>query len=118
MHYLSGVWDENLAQVFGDRQEFRESLISFLVMVAFWDISERHLYPGYRLIEGADRALQRLAALALKNDVAAKGLAGLFDEDLATFRAKWPERAARANEAQLGDDGYFVGATIPTQLDQ
>jgi hypothetical protein len=48
MHYLSGVWDENLERGFGDQQEFRESLISFLVMVALLETSERQLYPGYR----------------------------------------------------------------------
>lgn len=118
MHHFSSVWDENLEQVFGDQQEFRESLISFLVMVAFLDTSERQLYPGYRLIEGAGRALQRLAARVLKNDGIAEGLAGVFEEDLATFRTKWAERAAKANEAQLGAGYYFVGGMIPTQVDE
>ncbi len=114
MHYLSGVWDDGLQQAFPDQDAYREALIWFLVFIALVDAEDddRPLYPGYRLIVGGRRAVNRLVQRLFANDRFATDVGSLFSEDAATFRAGWRDRAMKANQAELGGH-YFNEVRLP-----
>lgn len=113
--YLASQWDDHFAIAFSDAAQFREGLVWHLALLSFLDDeSESYpLYPTYRLVDDARRALRRLAGRVKAIDTFADGVASIFDEDAQLFRARWRERAELANEAQLGGGYWHNEVRVP-----
>jgi len=113
-----------LCQMFASRQDYLKGLSIFLFVAALtYDARQGGqgwpLYPGFKLIEGSSQTLRAFVDKLSSNASLVTSLAGMANEDRETFKAKWPERIRRLNEAELGSrhwSSHFNWRGIPEQL--
>lgn len=116
-HVAKAFRDEHVATVFGDEGAFQEALCSFLAILALRRAAanpgeDRGLYPAFKLIPGAGRAVRRLAGRLANLPAIREGVAAILLEDSGTFVAKWQERAATLNAQSTGIDDWAVRTVL------
>lgn len=120
MPHLDELWSSQLELAFGVPDEFREGLVSFLLLLALFDAGQdeehRLLYPGYRLLSTADSAIQKFVGRIGAVPGFDAQVARVFDESASEFREKWAQRAKTANSAELGPTYVFNEVRVPTSL--
>lgn len=99
--------NEGLQRMFASRQDHLGGLSRFLFTAALI-YDARHpdeympLYPGFKLIRGSSGAVRAFVSRVRADPKLVGALAQMAGEDVPTFRANWPERRRRLNEAPLG----------------
>ena len=96
-----------VANMFATQQDYLDGLSRFLFTAALL-YDARHpdeympLYPGFKLIHGGCGAVRAFVSRVRADPKLVAALAQMAGEDVPTFRANWPERRRRLNEAPLG----------------
>jgi hypothetical protein len=99
--------NEGLQRMFPLRQDHLGGLSRFLFTAALI-YDARHpeeympLYPGFKLIRESSDAVRAFVSRVRADPKLVGALAQMAGEDVPTFRANWPERRRRLNEAPLG----------------
>lgn len=115
--------NEGLQKMFASQQDYLNGLSRFLFTAALLH-DARHpdetwpLYPGFKLIPGSSAALTAFARKLSIDAGLVEPLAKAANEDVATFKAKWPERVRRLNDAKLGGryDLFLDWVRVPGEL--
>ncbi len=109
--------------MFATRQDYLDGLsrVLFLTAVIFdarHPDDEWHLFPGFKLIDGSSRSIRAFVSKisASADDLATP--AKMANEDADTFRANWPARIKRLNEAKLGGrmDLFLDWESVPDSI--
>ena len=121
--YLDGVFarNEHVRSMFVDQEDYSEKLAVFLFLWAVGsDIAQPQekypLYPGYKLITGAQTALRSFTQRLNEEEAHLAGIASVFGLDSAQFSARWKTIATRLNEAALGGRYFRSDVTVPPDL--
>jgi len=115
--------NDGLQKMFASQQNHLNGLSRFLFSAALIH-DARHpdetwpLYPGFKLMRGSSAAITAFAKKLSANPSLIEALAKAAAEDAVTFRARWPERAHRLNEAKLGGrmDIFLDWTRIPQEI--
>lgn len=115
--------NEGLQEMFASRQDYLNGLSRFLFTAALLhDARHPHetwpVYPGFKLIRGSSAALRAFVTRLSMDPSLVEALAKAANEDVATFKAKWPERVRRLNDAKLGGryDLFLDWVRVPEQI--
>lgn len=113
----------HLRSCFESEESYHFQVAEFLIVVALADAArnreERPLYPGYRLLSQAGRAMSalcsRLANMRPYREAIAKVV---LNENGAVLQEKWSSLVSRANSVELGSK-YFLasGPKFPIPMD-
>jgi len=115
--------NDGLQNMFMSKQDYLNGLSRFLFTAALI-YDARHpdklfpLYPGFKLIRGSSASITAFARKLSIDASLVEPLAKAANEDVAIFKAKWPERVKRLNAAQLGGryDLYLDWDRVPEQI--
>ncbi len=122
MSYIKTVWSEHphLQRFFVSDDDFQFSVAKLLMIIQLAsppDDSGYPLYPSYRLLPQAVRAMSSLYSKLASSERYRTDIAHAIGETEEQFRQKWPERAQLANSVSLGS-GYLTERPVfPEQLD-
>lgn len=118
MRYLNNLWAESphIRPYFASEASFRESFVIFSLLLSFRRASVRDevLYPGYRLIDGAQPSVQVFATRVANDSGFRKVMAEGLGESESDFVDRWPARIEAANAARLGGDYFDWHRGIPS----
>ena len=125
INYLIALWGNqpDLQLFFANENNFHFALAQFLMIVALAYTNlegERDLYPGYRFVPQALRAMGALCSRLAANHEYQDSIARVIGPDTGiTLRQKWTELVARANNVQSGRESFPpVGIRFPDPKDQ
>jgi hypothetical protein len=112
--YLANYWthSEHLHKYFPDIEYYRLCIARMLIVIALatsLEISDdpfRHLYPGYRLILEARKAILSLCGRMATSQKYINGIAQVIGDTGDNLRETWDQRATELNKAGLGH-GYI-----------
>jgi hypothetical protein len=115
--------NSHVPKMFASQQDYLDGLSVFLFLAALVH-ETRHanetwpLYPGFKLISGASRAVRAFLSKLSSRPNLVRALADMANEDVREFKDNWPQRARRLNDAQLGGqmDIRVHWARIPEQI--
>jgi hypothetical protein len=113
----------DVTRMFASQQDYLDGLSLFLFLAALL-YEARHaaqwppLYPGFKLVQGSWSALRAFVSKLSTDLRLAEAIANMASEDVGTFKARWPERANRLNEASVGGAVHplFSWGRIPGQI--
>ena len=121
--YIAQLWTNHphLHRFFNTEQHYHFSVAKFLMVVALTDPANETndpLYPGYRLLPEAGRAMSSLCSKLASSDEYLEGMARAIGESADQFRGSWSQRVNSANAADLGSR-YFPNRRVrfPDPLD-
>jgi hypothetical protein len=121
--YIAELWKDelHLHEFFTSQEDYQFSVAKFLITVALAappDKSGHPLYPGYRLMPQAERAMSSLCSRMAASDSYLEGIAQAVGETAASLRGTWSERVKLANSVGLGSQ-YFPhnGVRFPDPMD-
>jgi len=115
--------NDGLQKMFASQQDYLNGLSRFLFSAALIH-DARHadetlpLYPGFKLIRGSSAPITAFAKKLSADLSLTEALAKAAGEDTTTFRARWPERVRRLNDAKLGGryDLFLDWVRVPEQI--
>jgi len=123
MKYVAELWknEPHLHESFTSEGDYQFAIAKFLITVALAapiDESGHPLYPGYRLLPQANRAMSSLCSRMAASESYLEGITQAIGETTASFRETWSERVKLANSAGLGSE-YFLhdGVQFPDPMD-
>jgi hypothetical protein len=113
--------NDGLQKMFASQQDYLNGLSRFLFSAALIHDARGEtlpLYPGFKLIRGSSAAITAFAKKLSADPSLIEALAKAASEDTAAFRARWPERVRRLNDAKLGGryDLYLDWDRVPGQI--
>jgi hypothetical protein len=117
--------NQGLQRMFASQEDYLAGLSRFLFTAALiHDARHRDepwplpLYPGFKLIPRSSAALTALVKKLSMDPKLVEPIANMANEDVATFKAKWPERVRRLNDAKLGGryDLFLDWDRVPEQI--
>lgn len=121
--YIAELWKDetHLHEFFTSPEDYQFSVAKFLTTVALAappNESGHPLYPGYRLMPQAKRAMSSLCSRMAASKSYLEGIAQAIGETSASLRETWSERVKLANSASLGSQ-YFLhnGVRFPDPMD-
>ena len=113
----------DVARMFASQQDYLDGLSLFLFLAALlYETRQAEewppLYPGFKLIHGSLRTLAAFVSKLSTDPKLLEAIANMANEDVPTFKATWPERANRLNDASLGGAAHplFSWGRIPGQI--
>ena len=122
IRYIEALWENNphLHTFFGSEEEFHFDISKFLMVIALADAKRNEgylLYPGYRLLPQARRAMASLCGKLNTSETYLRGIAEAIGESAPDFKASWTSLAQRANSSKLGS-GHWPSFAVqfPGQL--
>jgi hypothetical protein len=126
IRFLSGVWGRqpHLHKFFDSEEEYQFGVAQFLMVAALAYYSsedtegQSQLYPGYRVMPQAKRAMSALCSRLSASQTHREGIARVIGKSSSSLLHVWSELVARANGARLGG-GYFPhdGVRFPDPID-
>lgn len=107
MKYMAQLWKDipHLHGFFASEEDYQFSVAKFLMVVALAvppNSEGRPLYPGYRLLPQAQRAMSALCSRLSASESYLEGIAQAVGVTPASFRESWPERTKSLNSVSLG----------------
>ncbi|MDA0988072.1 MAG: hypothetical protein O2783_02835 [Chloroflexi bacterium] len=113
IQYISGLWQRqvHLHSFWESEDEHHLNAGKFLMVVALMDARKEDgypLYPGYRLMPPATRAMNSLCGKLASDNSYHENIAKSMDESATSVHQNWTKWVARANSAELGS-GFFSG---------
>jgi hypothetical protein len=121
MKYMAQLWKDipHLHGCFTSEEDYQFSVAKFLMVVALAvppDSRGYPLYPGYRLLPQAQRAMSSLCSKLAASEPYLEGIAKAIGETGIGLRQSWPERVRLANSVELGSL-YHGGVRFPDPMD-
>lgn len=120
--YIGDVWKNqlHLHEFFSTEEEYHFQVAQFLMVlsIATATIKDGYpLYPGYRLLPQAGRAMSAFCSRLASSPDYIKGIERALGEYGVNLKETWTERAKAANSAELGGE-YFLSRRMhfPEQL--
>jgi len=123
MKYVAELWrnEPHLKDFFTSEKDYQFAVAKFLMVVALAappSESGHPLYPGYRLLPQATRAMSSLCSRMAASESYLEGIAQAIGETTASFRETWSERVKLANSVGLGSQHFLHdGVQFPDPLD-
>lgn len=121
--YIAELWKDetHLHEFFASQEDYHLAVAKFLITVALAappNESGHPLYPGYRLMPQARRAMSSLCSRMAASKSYLEGIAQAIGETAASLRGTWSERVKLANSVGLGGQ-YFLHDDVrfPDPLD-
>jgi len=120
--YVEGLWrnKSHLHDFFAFEKDYQFDVAKFLITVALATSAEGSgspLYPGYRLMSQARRAMSSLCSRMAASGSYLEGIAQAIGETPASLRNTWSERVKLANSAKLGNGSLHDGVQFPDPMD-
>src|SRR5262249_53059581 len=107
----------NLARMFASQDEYQRSLGTFLFTWALtfegFNSEPYTLFPAFKIVDPTGGAVFAFYTRLSRSADAIAGFANILNESAADFRARWPVRIKRLNEAKLGGDRDFFSHWRP-----
>ena len=115
--YISKLWNnkEHLHYYFTSNEEYSFSIAKFFILVSLISSPDKNghrLYPGYRLLPQANRAMSSFCSKLSASNKYLHEIAFLIDESSQVFKEAWKERTTHINELTLGSR-YITFNTVP-----
>lgn len=112
VRYLSKLWNDklHLHSYFISDEAYNFAVAKFFILVALVSPEDKYgnrLYPGYRLLTQARRAMSSFCSKLAASDKYLTNIAKLIGESSEVFRASWSQRVESTNRIKLGS-GYFL----------
>jgi hypothetical protein len=113
--------NDGLQKMFASQQDYLNGLSRFLFSAALIHDARDEtlpLYPGFKLIRGSSATITAFVKKLSADSGLIEALARAAGEDTTTFRARWPERVRRLNDAKLGGryDLFLDWGRVPEQI--
>lgn len=107
MQYMDALWDNNphLEMYFDSNESYQLAIAKFFILVvlaASPDENNRPLYPGYRLLKQAGRAMSSLTSRMFSSPDYFKNIAQIIGIPSADLMRDWTERARLINSVPSG----------------
>ena len=125
INYLIALWGNqpDLQLFFANENNFHFALAQFLMIVALAYTNlegERDLYPGYRFVPQALRAMGALCSRLAANHEYRDSIARVIGLDSGiTLQHNWTDLVSRANAVQLGQQFFLrEGIRFPDPMDK
>ena len=111
--YISKLWNDelHLHSYFVSDEAYNFAIAKFFILVALVsprDEYTRGLYPGYRLLPQARRAMSSFCSRLGASDTYLNNIANAVGESSATFRNLWSQRVDFLNRIALGSSHFLV----------
>jgi len=108
MQYIDGLWNENsyFKLYFDSNESYQLAIAKFfilLVLAASPDEDNRPLYPGYRLLKQAGRAMSSLTSRMFSSSDYLKKIAQTIGVSGSDLIKDWTERAQLINSVSAGE---------------
>lgn len=124
IHYLAKYWDshEYIHKFLNDVKTYHISVARILMVIALAtsvvlpENKERHLYPGYRLIPEAKKAMSSLCGKMATKTKYLEGIANVIGDTSKNLNDTWDKRAGSLNEAGLGHEYMFNRIKFPVPM--
>ena len=125
INYLIALWGNqpHLQHFFANEDDFHLALAQFLMIVALAYAKledERELYPGYRIVPQARRAMGALCSRLAANHEYRDSIARVIGLDSGiTLNHNWTDLVTRANAVELGSQFFLrEGIRFPDPMDK
>ena len=118
INYIIQIWEAHphIHEFFESKEDYHFRVAQFLMVVALADAKlegERPLYPGYRVMPQARRAMSALSSRLSSSATHLEGVArAIGEEDAASLGQVWSILATRANNAQLGSQHFLFDDSV------
>lgn len=116
INYIARAWNllPHIQPFFNREDDFQLALGQFLIVSALAHAggeTEDLLYPGYRLLPGARRAMSLFSSRMRSSDEYFREISGSIGVSPEDLRTSWSQRAERANAASLGSR-YLLSRSV------
>jgi len=115
MQYMDELWDDNphLQAYFNSKESYQFAVAKFfilLVLAASPDEDGRPLYPGYRLLKQASRAMSWLTSRIFSSPDYLEEIARAIGVSSADLKKDWTERTKLINSVDSGEHRPWIRA--------
>jgi hypothetical protein len=112
MRYMAELWNRNkyLQSYFDSNDNFHMAVAKFFILIALAvKPSEmgRPIYPGYRLLPQARRAMSSLTSRMFSSEAYLNNIAGAIGDTAANLKETWAIRVKVINEVSSGEWSPF-----------
>ena len=111
MRYMDGLWNEtpHLKKFFDTNESYQFALAKFFIVVVLaGPVEDGHpLYPGYRLLTQARRAMSSVTSRLFSSEGFRKEIAGIVGVSSADLVKDWPDKAKAINGVNSGGWNQF-----------
>lgn len=121
--YIAQIWatQPHMQELFESEEDYHLWVAQFLMLVALADAkleSERPLYPGYKLIPQARRAMEALRGRLISHGAYRQLVTSTLGIDPTNLNRVWPALASQANKGELGAQHFADrGVRFPEQIE-
>jgi hypothetical protein len=108
MRYMAELWNRNkyLQSYFDSNDNFHMAVARFFILIALTvkpGEMGRPIYPGYRLLPQARRAMSSLTSRMFSSDAYLANIAGAIGDTATNLKGTWADRVKVINEVALGE---------------